>query len=177
MEVRSTKVPGSFIVVALTFLVTALVTGLVVYLFQEQSKNTAIESTKSQYTSEVSRLNIEIIKLNNDLDALEEKIDDPLNQQDVTEGNNTEKQDNTLSPAPGNINFIKSGNLVAGPKLLYEEPGSPALSVDLLYENFTICIDGSDVCTPASLDVGTLLYVAGVKNGSNVTVYFMQVQN
>ncbi|MBU0975781.1 MAG: hypothetical protein ABIE03_02435 [Patescibacteria group bacterium] len=176
METNSSKSSPIFIAIAATFLVTALISGLVVFMIQEQNKNTTIESTKALYNNDISKLESQIEELSSEIVDLTSKVDEQ--EKPVEENEDTpENESSALVVTPSNINFIKTGNLVAGPKLLYEETGSPALSVDLVYRNSTICIDGLAVCNPSSLSVGTRIYVAGEKNGSTVTVYYMQVQH
>jgi hypothetical protein len=68
--------------------------------------------------------------------------------------------------------FVKIGNLTAagiGWRLVYEEPGSPALTTALIFSDESRC--GEDICEISSFEAGDRVSVEGLKTGEgNVLV-------
>jgi len=62
--------------------------------------------------------------------------------------------------------FFKIGNLVSSPdgwRLLYEEPGKPALSVDLIFSDKSSCVGiGPTVCDTSVFTPGTRVAMEGL---------------
>ncbi len=92
----------------------------------------------------------------------------------------------SIAPTPV-ADFVKTGNLVAtaaggstdeGWSLLYEEPGKPALKVNLIFSNESMCDQGSGqqpCLILSSLTIGERVSVSGIKSedGSRIMVIQM----
>ena len=62
--------------------------------------------------------------------------------------------------------FSRTGNFSPnglGWKLIYEEPGSPALSAALIFSEDSIC--GGTVCVPSYFSAGDRVMIEGAKTG------------
>ena len=70
------------------------------------------------------------------------------------------------------VDFVKAGNLTAagaGWRLVYEEPGNPALTTALIFSDESRC--GADICEISSFEAGDRVSVEGLKTGEgNVLV-------
>ena len=181
---RTKKNPSKlFLAVIVTFVFSSLVVGITVYFFMNRTIDSEVESTKSYYEQRVNTLETEVSSLGEEIKQLEEEVDTSNNDDINVEEDNEEdadvdeedSDDNTSSITPPAINFIKEGNLTEGPKLLYEEPGNPALSVNLIYTNTTTCTHGFAICDPRFLDIGSRMQITGIKSGNDVTVYHIRV--
>lgn len=87
----------------------------------------------------------------------------------------------TAAPAPA-INFTHDGNLIkqgAGTEtegwiFLYEEPGHPALPVNLIFQHFSLCDfgDGEKSCQIKlnKIESGIRVHLEGDKEGNEITV-------
>jgi len=82
------------------------------------------------------------------------------------------------SAKPANINFQKDGNLVQDQNgqwnFLYEEPGSPALRVNLNFNWASQCdFEKGGRCDPNLFQVGDRVHVEGERQAETLTVVGM----
>lgn len=83
---------------------------------------------------------------------------------------------NTPTQQQESINFTESGNLVKNnpglkPEvwyLVYEAPGSPALSKELQFDDKTMC--GTTTCNPATFSQGERVRITGIIQGDTIIV-------
>lgn len=75
------------------------------------------------------------------------------------------------------VNFSESGNLTRESEeenwnLIYEEPGSPALSATLEFKDFSLCFQGEEEkeCSEMNFEAGDRVEVQGYKTDSTVEV-------
>lgn len=85
------------------------------------------------------------------------------------------------SPSP-EINFVQEGNILNWDaasetytenwRLLYEAPGNPALSVDLIFDENSLCDlgQGEEVCVLQKLTNGERARIEGSREGAQVLV-------
>ena len=76
-------------------------------------------------------------------------------------------------------NFEETGNLT-GKNLVYEEPGKPAISVELIFNGTSWCEDkpcliGSNLSMVGRYPDGTRVRITGEKEGDKVTVYVLKL--
>ncbi|MDD4931489.1 MAG: hypothetical protein PHG66_05100 [Candidatus Colwellbacteria bacterium] len=67
--------------------------------------------------------------------------------------------------------FNEVGNLVlteSGWRLVYEKPGAPALTADLIFYPYSSC--GSGICSPALLKAGERVLVEGKSSSGRISV-------
>lgn len=77
-------------------------------------------------------------------------------------------------------NFSKTGNIVernGSWELVYEEPGKPALTVSLIFDEQSMCTDerADNSCLPAYWEVGDRVEISGSKENSTLYVRNLRV--
>jgi len=154
---------------------SAAVTGFSIYKLQDDSKFQAIEITESTYQEDIDSLTNQLSGLQVEVDRLETALNSQSDEDSDSEEDPTSTQEGKFL-APASLNFFENGNFLNGDTLLYEEPGSPALSVTLKFIKSSICIDGFKVCTFSTLPHGQDVFVAGKKSGDVVTVAVMMTR-
>ena len=170
-EIQSSKVynNGGVIPLIISIIFTAIVIGIAVYLWQNSSKEKAVNDTEADYEDQINSLNDRISELESEVEDTDEDVDmDDTEDSDATES--------VEAVAPSAANFFKNGNLLNdGTEFMYDTPGTVLNTVNLEYTTLSYCIDGFAICDPRYLEHGEHIFLVGYQDGGTVTVSYISV--